>query len=270
MDLLRPASSPPPSRSKDRGNFEDYQFKEQAQGLSIGEQQQIARMFRGLNVGPESALTYFLLLRIAAVAGSAALGYGLLLASKWPLPLLGPTIAAMTAWFVPLIPIRMAAEKHRKAVGAGLPDALDLLAICADAGISLESGLQRLAQELRDAQPALAGELLITWAQISILTNRDQALMNLADRIGLPSLRSVTGTLSQSMRFGTPLAQSLRTAAAELRNDRLLRMEERANRLPAMMTFPVMLLIMPTIFLIVGGPAVIKILNIFGTSGASP
>jgi tight adherence protein C len=77
----------------------------------------------------------------------------------------------------------------------------------------------------------------------------------------LPSLRSVVGTLSQSMRFGTPLAQSLRMAAAEMRTDRLMRVEERANRLPGMLTFPVMLLIMPTIFLIVGGPAVIKVMD---------
>ena len=79
----------------------------------------------------------------------------------------------------------------------------------------------------------------------------------------LPSLRSVVGTLSQSMRFGTPLAQSLRTAAVEMRTERLLRLEERANRLPGLLTFPVMLLIMPTIFLIVGGPAVIKIMDTF-------
>src|SRR6516164_7633058 len=90
-----------------------------------------------------------------------------------------------------------------------------------------------------------------SWAQISIFPNRDQALFNLADRMDLPRLRSVVGTLSQSMRFGTPLAQSLRMAAAEMRTDRLMRVEERANRLPGMLTFPVMLLIMPTIFLIV-------------------
>ena len=100
-----------------------------------------------------------------------------------------------------------------------------------------------------------------SWAQISIFPNRDQALFNLADRMDLPSLRSVVGTLSQSMRFGTPLAQSLRMAAAEMRTDRLMRVEERANRLPGMLTFPVMLLIMPTIFLIVGGPAVIKVMD---------
>ena len=159
--------------------------------------------------------------------------------------------------------VRIALGRYRKAVALGLPDAIELLAICADAGISLESGLQRVSRELRLTQPALAGELALTWAQISIFPNRDQALFNLAERVNLPSLRSIVGTLSQSMRFGTPLAQSLRTAAIEMRNDRLLRLEERANRLPGLMTFPVMLLIMPTIFLIVGGPAVIKILDTF-------
>ena len=154
-------------------------------------------------------------------------------------------------------------ERDRTAVAQGLPDAIELLAICADAGVSLESGLQRVSRELRETQPALASELALTWAEISIFPNRDQALLNLAERMELQSLRSVVGTLSQSMRFGTPLAQSLRGAAAEMRNDGLLRLEERANRLPVMLTFPVMLLIMPTIFLIVGGPAVIKILDTF-------
>ena len=242
---------------------EEQQFEEGTQGLSVPEQRQIARFFGAYHVGPDTAILYFTLFRLSAVVALAGLAYLAGSRTTWPLPVLIATIGAAAGWFVPIMVVRIALGRYRKAVALGLPDAIELLAICADAGISLESGLQRVSRELRLTQPALAGELALTWAQISIFPNRDQALFNLAERVNLPSLRSIVGTLSQSMRFGTPLAQSLRTAAIEMRNDRLLRLEERANRLPGLMTFPVMLLIMPTIFLIVGGPAVIKILDTF-------
>ncbi len=242
---------------------EEHRFEEDRFGLSIPEQRQIARLFEPYNLGPDEAVATFTILRLLVIAGLGAVTYLALARASWPLPLLVPTLAALCGWFITIVPVRMGVQKHRKAVAAGLPDAIELMAICADAGISLESGLQRVSQELRPSQPALANELALTWAQISILPDRDQALMDLADRVDLPSLRWIATTLSQSMRFGTPLAKSLRVAAAEMRNDRLLQMEERANRLPALMTFPVMLLVMPTIFLIVGGPAVLRIIDTF-------
>jgi tight adherence protein C len=242
---------------------DDHQFEDGTQGLSVQEQRQIARFFAKYNVEPGPAILYFTLFRLSAITVLAVLAYLAAHKTTWPLPLLIATVAAAAGWFIPIFFVRFALKKYRKAVALGLPDAIELLAICADAGVSLESGLQRVSRELRDTQPALGGELALTWAQISIFPNREQALLNLADRMDLPSLRSVVSTLSQSMRFGTPLAQSLRTAAVEMRSERLLRLEERANRLPGMLTFPVMLLIMPTIFLIVGGPAVIKIMDTF-------
>ena len=137
------------------------------------------------------------------------------------------------------------------------------MAICADAGISLEKWVASRPEELGPSQPALANELALTWAQISILPDRDQALLNLADRVNLPSLRWVASTLSQSMRFGTPLAKSLRAAACEMRNDRLYANGRAGEPAPRASNFPVMLLIMPTIFLIVGGPAVLRIIDTF-------
>ncbi len=245
------------------GSREDYQFVEGTQGLSVPEQRQIVRLFGAYKVSPDAAILVFTLGRLVVVLCLGCLAYIVAAKTTWPLPLLSATVGATAGWFIPIIFIRVGVGRYRKEVSSGLPDAIELLAICADAGISLESGLQRVSKELHLTQPALANELGLTWAEISIFPNRDQALFNLAERTNLPSLRSVVGTLSQSMRFGTPLAQSLRTAALEMRNDRLLRMEEKANRLPGMMTFPVMLLIMPTIFLIVGGPAVIKIMDTF-------
>ena len=263
IEMVQPRPETAELASDSSAAREEQQFEEGTQGLSVPEQRQIARFFGAYHVGPDAAILYFTLFRLSAVVTLAGLAYLAGSRTTWPLPVLIATIGAAAGWFVPIMVVRIALGRYRKAVALGLPDAVELLAICADAGISLESGLQRVSRELRLTQPALAGELALTWAQISIFPNRDQALFNLAERVNLPSLRSIVGTLSQSMRFGTPLAESLRTAAIEMRNDRLLRLEERANRLPGLMTFPVMLLIMPTIFLIVGGPAVIKILDTF-------
>ncbi len=88
--------------------------------------------------------------------------------------------------------------------------------------------------------------------------------MNFAERVNLPAIRPVIGTLSQSMRFGTPLTQSLRAAANEMRNLQLIELEKNAARLPAVLTIPVMLFIMPSLFLIIGGPAAIKLVDLFG------
>jgi tight adherence protein C len=263
IEMVQPRPETAELASDSSAAREEQQFEEGTQGLSVPEQRQIARFFGAHHVRPDTAILYFTLFRLSAVVALASLAYLAGSRTTWPLPVLIATIGAAAGWFVPIMVVRIALGRYRKAVALGLPDAIELLAICADAGISLESGLQRVSRELRLTQPALAGELALTWAQISIFPNRDQALLNLAERVNLPSLRSIVSTLSQSMRFGTPLAQSLRTAAIEMRNDRLLRLEERANRLPGLMTFPVMLLIMPTIFLIVGGPAVIKILDTF-------
>jgi tight adherence protein C len=262
VQLVQPAAKQGNGIESGTGGPPDFQFKTEYQGLSIAEQEQVARMFHAFQVSPDKALFYFTIVRLMAVVISGALAYLAFAAKSWPLPLLLPVAVSITAWFIPLFPVKMGAKKRRHAVGVGLPDALELLAVCADAGMSLESALQRVAQELRDVQPALAAELSLTWAQICIFPNRDKALLNLADRIGLPSLRQVASALAQSMRYGTPLAQSLRVAASELRNSRLSEMEERAHRLPVLLTFPMMLLILPTIFLIVGGPVAIKILNI--------
>lgn len=232
-------------------------------GFSDAEYKQLLRMFAAYNIPAKSVPTYFLALRVVF---TIIAGVPVLLFVPAPNPILLMTFAlgaAVIAWFLPVVIVQRGLAGHRKAVGEGLPDTLELMAICVESGISLEHAIQRVSQEIKLTQPALADELALTWAEISILPSREQALENFAERTDLPAVRSVVGTLAQSLRFGSPLAQSLRTAATEMRNEQLTLLEERANRLPALMTIPVMLLIMPTIFLIVGGPAVIRLLDIF-------
>ncbi|MEJ0019412.1 MAG: type II secretion system F family protein [Acetobacteraceae bacterium] len=201
--------------------------------------------------------------RIALALVLAAMGR--LLAPENPV-VLGWLAAAglgVGGWLTPSWLLRMALRRRAQAAVDGLPDALELLVICVEAGLSLEEGLDRVVAELRPIRPALAEQLAVTSADLRILPSRDQALSNLADRIDRPAVRSVVTTLSQTMRYGTPLAQALRVVAAEMRNEALIGLEERANRLPVLMTVPLMLFIMPTIFLIVGGPAALHLIDTF-------
>jgi tight adherence protein C len=242
--------------------------QKEAAGFSEGEHRQIILTLAKMRIPAHLARASFTAMRLVL-----ALSCGLLVLAWVPadteLTLKGAAfiIAGIVTWFVPMWIIRRKIKQRRQAVGHGLADALELLAICMEAGIALESGLERVAKELESSHPELADELARTWAEISILPNREQAFSNFAARINLPSVRSVVGMLTQSFRYGTPLVGGLRIAAAEIRLDQITQLEERANRLPALMTIPVMLLIMPTIFLIVGGPAVIRILAILGETG---
>ncbi|MGO9545949.1 MAG: type II secretion system F family protein [Rhodomicrobium sp.] len=234
-----------------------------AHGLTNEERWQIVRSFAKLSVPASLSLALFAGTRFFSAAGSGVIAY---LASPQSSPMLPAVLgaaAAITVWLLHISVIRIQLKQHRKSVGSGLPDALELLAVCVGAGLSLENALQRVSAETKISRPALSDELALTWADISISPNRDQALANMAERVNLPAVRSVIGTLSQSLRFGTPLAQSLRSAASEMRTQQLIGMEERANRLPAMLTIPVMLFIMPSMFLIIGGPAALKIMDLF-------
>lgn len=177
------------------------------------------------------------------------------------LPWLIALMVAILGWIVPSFVISHLASKRASDIASGLPDALELLVVCVGAGLSLEDSIDRIVVELAHSQPSLADELALTSADMKILPSRDQALANLAQRVDVPSVRSVVATLSQTMRYGTPLAQALRVVATELRNDALIQMEARANRLPTFLTLPMMLFIMPTIFLIVGGPAALRVMD---------
>jgi tight adherence protein C len=233
-----------------------------AEGLSHEERWQIVRSFSKVNAPPALALALFFWMRLTLALGGGAFAYLAAPSSKPMMPIVFGAASAIAGWLLPIMMVTFKLKQHRKSVATGLPNALELLGICVSVGLSLEAGFQRVAQEIRLSSPALADEFSLTWAEISISPSREQALQNLAERVNLPSVKSVIGTLIQSLRFGTPLAQSLRNAATEMRNHQMIELEERANRLPAMLTVPVMLFIMPTMFLIVGGPAAIRLMDI--------
>jgi tight adherence protein C len=152
-------------------------------------------------------------------------------------------------------------KKYLQAVMQGLPDALDLMVICADAGLGFEPAINRVATEIRSAHPAISAEFNQTASELRMVADSKVALDNLAIRTGLEGVKRMTSMLAQTMRYGTPLSDALRVLSAEMRQETLIRFETRAARLPVLMTIPMILFILPCIFLIVGGPALIQVMR---------
>ncbi|BBC74174.1 pilus assembly protein TadC [Altererythrobacter sp. B11] len=167
----------------------------------------------------------------------------------------------------PEVFLKNRANKRTAAIRKGLPDALDLLVICAEAGLTVDAAFNRVARELGRAYPELGDEFALTAIELSFLTERRQAFENLAYRVDLDAVRGVVTTMVQTERYGTPLASALRVLSAEFRNERMMRAEEKAARLPAIMTVPLILFILPVLFIVILGPASCSIADAFSDGG---
>ena len=154
-------------------------------------------------------------------------------------------------------------NKRSAAIRKGLPDALDLLVICAEAGLTVDAAFGRVSKELGKAYPELGEEFSLTAIELGFLTDRRNAFENLARRVNLDSVRGVVTTMIQTEKYGTPLASALRVLSAEFRHQRMMRAEEKAARLPAIMTVPLILFILPTLFIVILGPAACSINDSF-------
>jgi len=166
------------------------------------------------------------------------------------------TAAALVGSYkAPDIWLKNKVTKRSKAIQKGLPDALDLLVICAEAGLTVDAAFGRVARELGKAYPELGDEFGLTAIELGFLNERRQAFENLATRVDLEAIRGVVTTMIQTEKYGTPLASALRVLSAEFRNERMMRAEEKAARLPAIMTVPLILFILPTLFVVILGPA---------------
>lgn len=159
--------------------------------------------------------------------------------------------------------VRRNRRRYLDRVQRGVPDALDMLVICAQAGLGLEPAMQRVAVEIRLAHPEMARELGHTTDELRISVDSRRALVNLGLRTGLESLKRVTSTLAQTLQYGTPLTDALRSLSAEMRQMVLTQYEERAARLPVVLTLPMILFIFPCVFIVIGGPAVLAIMKAF-------
>ncbi|HEY8603924.1 type II secretion system F family protein [Tsuneonella suprasediminis] len=182
--------------------------------------------------------------------------------------LLALTAAVGLGYKLPELFLQNKATKRTDAIRKGLPDALDLLVICAEAGLTVDAAFNRVAKELGRAYPELGDEFALTAIELSFLNERKQAFNNLAYRVNLEAVKGVVTTMVQTERYGTPLASALRVLSAEFRNERMMRAEEKAARLPAIMTVPLILFILPVLFIVILGPAACSIGDAFAANNA--
>ena len=150
--------------------------------------------------------------------------------------------------------------RRQLSVKRAFPDALDLLLICVESGMSIEAGFKRVAEEIGPQSIALAEELTLTTAELSYLQDRRQAYENLAKRTNLEGVKSVCVALQQAERYGTPLAQTLRVMAQENRDMRMAEAEKKAAGLPPKLTVPMILFFLPVLFVVILGPAAIRVM----------
>ena len=176
--------------------------------------------------------------------------------------LAGGLMALFVGSTAPELWLKMRSAKRGERLSRSLPDGLDLMVICAEAGLPLGRVLQVVSKELALSAPELADELRYTYAELQILSDRPRALLNLAERTGVSGIESMVATLIQAERYGTPLSQALRTISEESRKTLILNLEERAGKLPAQLSVPLMTLILPPIVAMMGAPAMVRVIRL--------
>jgi tight adherence protein C len=161
---------------------------------------------------------------------------------------------------LPWVYLKNKIQKRQLSIRRAFPDALDLLLICVESGMSIEAAFNKVSQEIGSQSVALAEELTLTTAELSYLQDRRQAYENLAKRTDLEGVRSVCVALQQAERYGTPLGQTLRVLSQENRDMRMMEAEKKAAGLPPKLTVPMILFFLPVLFIVILGPAVIRIM----------
>jgi tight adherence protein C len=160
---------------------------------------------------------------------------------------------------LPDILLKNKSQKREVLLRRAMPDALDLLVICAEAGLSLDAALDRVSREMGASSPELAEEVGLTAVELGFFPDRSQALQNLADRVPIQGVVGLVNTLIQTEKYGTPLAQALRVLSGEMREERMMAAEAKAAKLPATLTVPMILFILPPLFIVLLGPAILKV-----------
>lgn len=171
--------------------------------------------------------------------------------------------AALFGFFLPDIFVSNMIQKRQESIMRAFPDALDLMLICVESGMSIEPAFTKVAAEIGTQSAELAEELALTTAELSYLPERTQAFENLAKRCGHSGVRAVAAALSQAEHYGTPLGQALRVTAQENREMRMVEAEKKAAALPAKLTVPMILFFLPCLFVVILGPAIMRVMHTF-------
>ncbi len=212
---------------------------------------------RGLSlfIGLKMVLLVALPLLVITLGSQVGLASGTLLSMS--------AVAAIVGLLAPDTIVRRIRARYLKAVEAGLADALDMLVICAEAGLGLEAAIERVSEEIVVAHRNVSLELIRTSQDLRMISDRKIALTNMGTRTGLDSMKRLATMLVQSSQLGTPLTKALRTISAELRQEALTRFEARAARLPVLLTVPMIVFILPCVFIVVAGPAGLQAMRAF-------
>jgi len=171
------------------------------------------------------------------------------------------------AYILPNLLLDRVISSRQKKIREALPDALDLLVVCVEAGQGLDAAIKRVAEDLRESSPIISQELLLVNLEIMAGLNRQQALKNLGERTGVDELVSLCNILIQSDRFGTSIAQALKTQSDYIRTDRRQKLEALAAKTPVKLLFPMLLFIFPAIMVVILGPAIITLTEFFSKRG---
>lgn len=172
-------------------------------------------------------------------------------------------LSALVGSYLVDITLSILVNARQERILKAFPEALDLMVICTEAGLSLTATIQRVAREISQLSPDLGYELALLSIELNMLPDRRRALQNFSDRLDSAYFKSIISNISQAEQYGTPIAQTMRVVAEEFRANRLLKAEEKASRLPALLSLPMMIFIFPCIYLIILGPAIINVLQHF-------
>jgi tight adherence protein C len=187
------------------------------------------------------------------------LGYGLGSWMGWTM--LGLSLGGLIGYLVPLFWIKTQVKLQQRSLEYGLPDALDLMVVCVEAGLAVDAAMQRVGQELAIVHPRLSRELEIAHMETRVGVSRSESLRNLATRTGSLPLQSLASMLIQADRFGTSVGNALRIHAESLRITRQQRAEEMAAKASVKMSFPLVLFIFPATFIVLAGPTIVELMN---------
>ncbi len=232
--------------------------------LSARDTEALTRTLVASGLDPSKAIPIFVAAKVGCLIGVPAIVY-----FAWPV--LGFPIENRFLPVVFSVPIGMmlpnwvmalVRRSYQQALRRGIPDALDLLVICAEAGLGLDSALERVSQEMMKSNRPVGVEFSLFTNEMRIMPDRRTALANLAGRTGQAALKRLAGTLAQTIRYGTPLSEGLRVLASEMRTEHLVQFEERAARLPALLTLPMILFILPCLFIVLGGQSVTGLMTL--------
>jgi tight adherence protein C len=236
--------------------------------VSAREIQDFQRAMTAAGLDAGWAVPFFLGAKAIALVALPLAGLGLAWVEE--MDRLQGTLTVVIALFLAVIvPNRLLDALRRpfqERLRRGLPDALDLLVVAAEAGLALETAIDRVAREMAGSNRAIAAEMNTLLQELRMLPDRRMALERMAERTDIEGFKRLGSTLSQTLRYGTPLAQALRVLASDMRQERMLRLEEKAIKLPAKLILPLILFILPALFIALLGPSILEIGKSFGAS----